>query len=87
MTFIYFARQGIEPEEPSDWKPADRCYFCVDGEPRVDAGGGAERRAGGGATVSHAYRDKDFWQLYTDLNIELGAVQTYYLTCFVSDAI
>ncbi|XP_063834438.1 uncharacterized protein LOC135083660 [Ostrinia nubilalis] len=20
------------PDEPTDWKPADKCYFCVDGE-------------------------------------------------------
>ena len=33
-------------EEPTDWKPADRCYFCVDGE---------GDRAAGGATVSDAF--------------------------------
>ncbi|XP_050357454.1 mushroom body large-type Kenyon cell-specific protein 1 isoform X1 [Nymphalis io] len=32
-------------EEPADWKPAERCYFCVDGER-----GEAEGRAAGGAT-------------------------------------
>ncbi|XP_037967369.2 mushroom body large-type Kenyon cell-specific protein 1 isoform X2 [Plutella xylostella] len=29
-------------EEPSDWRPSDKCYFCVDGD-------GAERPAAGGA--------------------------------------
>nr|AIL29268.1 E93 protein [Bombyx mori] len=24
-------------EEPADWKPPDKCYFCVDGEPRATA--------------------------------------------------
>lgn len=33
-------------EEPADWKPADKCYFCVDGAET----GGAEARAS--ATVS-----------------------------------
>lgn len=30
-------------EEPSDWKPSDKCYFCVEGE------GGGEARPGGAA--------------------------------------
>lgn len=34
-------------EEPSDWRPSDKCYFCVDGD-------GAERPAAGGAPVSNA---------------------------------
>ncbi|XP_050685133.1 mushroom body large-type Kenyon cell-specific protein 1 isoform X2 [Leptidea sinapis] len=39
-------------DEPTDWKPADKCYFCVDGaEPgrgeRAAGGEGAESVAGG----------------------------------------
>ncbi|XP_068625520.1 mushroom body large-type Kenyon cell-specific protein 1 isoform X2 [Battus philenor] len=30
------------PEEPTDWKPADKCYFCVDG---AEAGGADARAA------------------------------------------
>ncbi|KAF9810992.1 hypothetical protein SFRURICE_000060 [Spodoptera frugiperda] len=29
-------------EEPADWKPQDKCYFCTDGEP----GGGENRPTG-----------------------------------------
>ncbi|CAG4973623.1 unnamed protein product [Colias eurytheme] len=36
------AAPKVEPE-PADWKPADKCYFCVDGE----RGEAAEPRAGG----------------------------------------
>ncbi|XP_026754210.2 mushroom body large-type Kenyon cell-specific protein 1 isoform X3 [Galleria mellonella] len=36
------------PEEPADWKPPDKCYFCVDGE-RGEATA-AEGRQAGGAT-------------------------------------
>lgn len=39
-------------EEPTDWKPPDKCYFCVDGE-RGEAVG-AEGGQAGGATVSNA---------------------------------
>lgn len=43
-------------DEPSDWKPADKCYFCVDGEARGgEATGAGERTTGGGATVSTAH--------------------------------
>lgn len=41
------------PEEPTDWKPADRCYFCVEGE--------GDRGAAGGATVSNAFLVKSFF--------------------------
>ncbi|XP_072934024.1 uncharacterized protein [Epargyreus clarus] len=30
----------LEVEEPTDWKPADKCYFCVDGEKEGGAPGG-----------------------------------------------
>ncbi|KAM3959830.1 LOW QUALITY PROTEIN: ecdysone-induced protein 93F [Aphomia sociella] len=36
------------PEEPADWKPPDKCYFCVDGE--RGEGAAAEGRQAGGAT-------------------------------------
>lgn len=48
----------LEYEEPADWKPADKCYFCVDGE-RVEPAGAEPPQ--GGATVSTA-SDKEFWQ-------------------------
>lgn len=35
-------------EEPTDWKPPDKCYFCTDGE----KGETAETQPQGGATVS-----------------------------------
>lgn len=41
-------------EEPADWKPQDKCYFCTDGEPVQEA------RAGG-ATVSTNYLMKNIF--------------------------
>ncbi|XP_047525369.1 mushroom body large-type Kenyon cell-specific protein 1 isoform X2 [Pieris napi] len=42
----------VEPQEPADWKPADKCYFCVDerGE-RTDRAEGADARADARADV------------------------------------
>ncbi|XP_059045605.1 mushroom body large-type Kenyon cell-specific protein 1 isoform X5 [Achroia grisella] len=36
------------PEEPADWKPPDKCYFCVDGERGETAA--VDGRQAGGAT-------------------------------------
>ncbi|XP_063389397.1 mushroom body large-type Kenyon cell-specific protein 1 isoform X1 [Cydia fagiglandana] len=36
-------------EEPSDWKPSDKCYFCVEGE-----GGGEARPAGAASPASES---------------------------------
>lgn len=41
----------VEFEEPADWKPADKCYFCVDGEGEA---AGADPTQGG-APVSYAF--------------------------------
>ncbi|KAJ8709802.1 hypothetical protein PYW08_009806 [Mythimna loreyi] len=37
-------------EEPADWKPQDKCYFCTDGEP----GGGENRPAGAMSPASES---------------------------------
>uniref|UniRef100_A0A2A4K9P9 HTH psq-type domain-containing protein n=1 Tax=Heliothis virescens TaxID=7102 RepID=A0A2A4K9P9_HELVI len=37
-------------EEPADWKPQDKCYFCTDGEP----GGGEARPAGAMSPASES---------------------------------
>ncbi|XP_047036104.1 mushroom body large-type Kenyon cell-specific protein 1 isoform X3 [Helicoverpa zea] len=37
-------------EEPADWKPQDKCYFCTDGEP----GGGETRPAGAMSPASES---------------------------------
>lgn len=58
-------------EEPTDWKPPDKCYFCVDGERAEPTG---ERQAAG-ARVSIAnyqiiYRidfSKNDFKLKTDI--------------------
>ncbi|XP_037296133.1 mushroom body large-type Kenyon cell-specific protein 1 isoform X3 [Manduca sexta] len=40
----------LEVEEPADWKPADKCYFCVDGERGEAAPDGTSAPPAGGAT-------------------------------------
>lgn len=40
------------PEEPADWKPPDKCYFCVDGE--REAGGSEGQRAGAASPASES---------------------------------
>lgn len=49
-------------EEPTDWKPPDKCYFCTDGEKGETV---TESQQQGGATVSINSINTYWWKFHT----------------------